>query len=303
MKQILQLIGLVIVAALTTPASAQTKAIREMFTPVSRAVYEQAGRNHVLATTLFHEGKVGEALTKMEESLAGLKSIHMSGDYYLLALCHVALGHRTDAAAAFQKCFSWDSVQGDLHCEVGHAIAAAADYAIFLAQSNRIDDAKQMYYYALRNVNGYDELSQEPYPFVVVFDPSLHAEVWPFTPRRFEAACIMIRVLGVGTGDDFLGWVDQASRLVPDWLYPLLYRSFTQHDTFREVYISKARALAKTPDDKALVDRVVAYNCDHMPKTAPSPVAARMRIPILTTSKAELAKTYQRLVDPNPLPM
>ena len=303
MKQILLPIGLLIVTAHTTLASAQTKAIREMFTPESRLVYEQAGRKHSHATTLFNEGKVEEALTIQLESIAELRSIKMSGDFYLLARCYVSLGHRAEAGVAFQKCFSWDVLQGDLHPKVAEAIGAAADYAIFLAQSNRIADAKLMYYYALREVNSYDDLKQEPYPFVVVFDTTKYAEVWPFTPSRFEAACIMIRVLGVGAGDDYLGWADQASRLAPNWLYPILYRVFTYHDQYREAYIAKARVVATTPDDKALVDRVVGYDRIHMPKAAPSPVAARKRLLILQTSKAELAKSYERLVDPNPLPM
>lgn len=112
----------------------------------------------------------------------------------------------------------------------------------------------------------------------------------------------MLRVLSGHAGDDYAKWMDQVSMLAPDWLYPNLYRA-TRLDEHWEAYAAKARALAKTPDEKVLVERVLAYPAYHTPKTAPSPVAARKRIPILTTSKAELAKTYQRLVDPNPLPM
>ena len=289
--RVLTIIGLVSVATLSM---AQSKDVKK-FTPEQQAIYDSAGRKAIAAMVLLRQGKATEALTNVQESIVGDERLHIPGEYYLLAECHLALGEKADALTAFEKCFKWDS-RGDLWPKVGDSIAAATDYAVLLSKIGRIDDAKRMYYYALRYLNQYNEVRLEPYPFTVVFDRTPNAEVCTYTPARFEAACLMVKALSVSAGDDFPGWVKKSSKLAPEWLYSVLYQGFRNFENDRKAYFERARKMATSATDRALVERVAGYDQDHMPKDLPKLAEVRKQIPLLNESRLELAKSYPRLL-------
>ena len=277
MKQVPQIITTILVLITPIVAFSQSKAIRE-FSPGEKAILNQSDQEHILATQFLRAGKPKEALAHISLSIdirKGLKPLDMPGDYYLLAQCQNALGRTDKALAAYRNCFQWNKAAGDLESRVAETVSAATDYAVLLARSNRMDDAKGMYYYALRNLNMNGEMSAEPYPLAVVFDPCPKADVWPYSANRLEAACLMVKAIGVSGGDDYMSWVQRASDLAPDWLYPVLYQGFRRYTGTPPTAFVRARAMAKTADQRALVERVADYDRHNMPPSVPDPAEFR----------------------------
>jgi tetratricopeptide (TPR) repeat protein len=106
---------------------------------------------------------------------------------YRLARMYVKLNRIPDAMEAYKHSFAWDPrirlgssvLMGDLNGGSGYGVDTVMEYAALLAKAGRQEDAKAMYYYGQR---AYWSLprprSQEPVPFVVVFDPEPEGIQW-----------------------------------------------------------------------------------------------------------------------------
>lgn len=216
------------------------------------------------------------AITVLQEAAAveaSIRSRFQANAEYDLARMYVKLNRIPDALEAYRRSFAWnpkrheqDGVcQGDLDIN-GPDINGEMEYAILLAQAGRAEDAKAMYYFALRaHMFEAKSRSQEPAPFLVVFDPEPEGIQWDYTPERLEAAAWMLRAILSSSSTDFAtnvtlyehDFVERARQLAPDWFYPALY--LANHNDYdsprRQQLMAEAESLAKPGLEQQLVEQ------------------------------------------------
>jgi len=218
------------------------------------------------------------ALTLLQEASAveaTMRAYHARSKYALARL-FVKQNRIGDALECYKSTFIWNSKanygsiqRGDLASR-GGGIDAAMEYAILLAQGGRAEDAKAMYYFALRSHTlGQLSRSQEPAPFVVVFDPEPEGIYWEYTPQRLEAAALMVLVMLSDGKTDFAtnstttdrDRLERIRTLAPDWFYPVLYMASQKNldSPIRAQLTAEAQALAKPGLERQLMEQ---YNRD-----------------------------------------
>lgn len=209
-------------------ACGQTKAIGPP-NPEMNAKAARVRQLEVEAEQLAAKGKIDDAATALREAMS-IERTHpypsfVTGAATLLARLFEQSGRDQEALDAYRNCFAWDSRIHDLDGGSGNA----EDYALVLSKLGKVEEAKAMYYYALRHFNGGPtfnggwrldgDRSIEPVPFLVVFDPDPNAVVWEYTPERFRAAVLMLSQ--VGHADHKV--IDEIRKLAPDWFWPAAY--------------------------------------------------------------------------------
>lgn len=148
----------------------------------------------------------------------------------LLARLFMKLQRYEEASDAFKRAFKWSDDKIDL---IGGGTASDVLYVSCLIKLGRLQDAKEMYYFALRRLNQ-NSRETENLPFLVVFDNEPEAIVWELTSQRLEAAATMIKAMVMG--DEAYRKI--AAELAPDWFYPVLWNGNANR-------IARAGALAK----------------------------------------------------------
>jgi hypothetical protein len=139
------------------------------------------------------------------------------------------------------------------------------EYAILLAKEGRAEDAKAIYYLGVRAVMLQPQgRSQEPAPFLIVFDPDPEGIYWEYSPQRLEAAVLMVQAMLASGVQDFATntwtssrqFIERVRALAPDWFYPVLYMA-NQRDygsPEREQLLAQADALAKPGLEKRFIE-------------------------------------------------
>ncbi|MDQ2985312.1 MAG: hypothetical protein M3R13_01160 [Armatimonadota bacterium] len=192
---------------------------------------------------------------------------------YALARMYVKQHRTTEALDAYRATFAWNSSRrytgssqaGDLDGASHRSTDAALEYAILLAQQGRGEDAKAMYYFGLRSTMAPRSRSQEPAPFLVVFDPDPEGIYWEYTPQRLEAAACMLQAMLSSEVTDFATnqsttsrqFVERARALAPDWFYPALFTANqADYDSpGRQQYLAEADARARPGLERQLMER------------------------------------------------
>lgn len=213
------------------------------------------------------------AITKLQEAAvveATMANFHARAKY-ALARMYVKQNRIPEALDAYRATFTWNpsanygNIQrGDLDPGSHAGIEAVIEYAVLLAKEGRAEDAKAMYYYGLRAYFAPMPRSQEPAPFLVVFDPEPEGIQWQYTPPRLEAAALMVlTMLSSGTIDFATNeltrsrqWLGQVRTLAPDWFYPVLYlaNNATNGSAQEQQLLAEADALARPGLERQLVE-------------------------------------------------
>jgi tetratricopeptide (TPR) repeat protein len=233
------------------------------------------------AEQLKSKGKIDAAAKTLKEAIAIERTYaypnFLTGVASRLARMLVSAGRDEEAVAAYRQCFAWDIRRGDLE---GHP-ENAVGFALLLSKLGKVEEAKAMYYWVLRNFNGgrgYDGVWNlnglrffEPVPFLVVFDPDPDAVVWEYTPDRFRAAVLMVSQFGSADPKA----IDEIRKLAPDWFWPIVYladktdpirdETYTSNAAKRSALISQADSLARPGLEQELMGW---YH--HLIKEAPS---------------------------------
>jgi hypothetical protein len=154
---------------------------------------------------------------------------------------------------------------GDLDIGSNPGIHGIMEYAILLAKQGRAEDAKAIYYFGLRSCLAPRTRSEEPVPFLVVFDPDPEGIYWEYTPQRLEAAALMVQAMLSSGSTDFATnvrttdrqWVERVRALAPDWFYPVLYMANTKNldSPAREQLTAQAEAMARPGLERQLMAR------------------------------------------------
>lgn len=264
--------ALLLLPAAVLPASAQIKFILPP-DPVAEAKIARAGELIEQARPLARRNEDQQAIAILRRAAdieATIRAGFWSRAKYALARIYVKQNRIDDALANFKAVFAWNPKsllggikRGDLD---GGSVQAAIEYAILLAQAGRPGDAKALYYYGLRAyLNQELPRDMEPAPFLVVFDLEPEGICWDYSPRRLEAAAMMLSGMLTGGTTDFATGVVTSSRdniakareLAPEWFYPVLflanqanYGSERQQDL-----LSQAGALVKPGIERQLLDQ------------------------------------------------
>lgn len=204
------------------------------------AKFDQIDKLKADAHTAYRNGHADNALElleqadAMERALDGYRGSNMfcRSAIYKKALLLARLNRNEEALAAYKQVFRWSPEKGDLVSGSGWDVRRSAlDYALLLSKVGKVEEAKAIYYFTLRNLNSPDGDRQlEPVPFIRVFDPDPEGSYVEYSPQQFEAAALMIKAMHGGDSDHFWGrgidpavLVARAKELAPDWFYPYVY--------------------------------------------------------------------------------
>lgn len=223
------------------------------------------------ATSLLRAGNDQGAISMLNQAAeveASMQTFYPRAKYRL-ARIYVKQNRIADALAAYRACFTWyprAQWGGIKRADIkGGGIQTIMEYAILLAKEGRAEDAKAMYYYGLRSHMGPMSRSQEPAPFLLVFDPDAEGNYWEYTPQRLEAAAFMVQAMLTDGVTDFASnvrttvdqLVERALALNPDWFYPVLFNANRKNldSSSREQLTTQAETMARPGLERQLVAR------------------------------------------------
>ncbi|HVT13966.1 MAG TPA: tetratricopeptide repeat protein [Fimbriimonadaceae bacterium] len=182
---------------------------------------------------------------------ASIKYVFRSTANYGLARALTAAGRDEEALEAYRHAVKWDSKTRDLDVNGPPFYRVTTDYALLLSKRGKIKEAKALYYYTLRQLNGLQSREHEPAPFLVIFDPDQNGVCWEYDPVRFKVANMMLRQCF----EDDPQVIEQVEKMAPDWFWPVLYSADKMdpvHDALvptaakeRQALLDRAQRLAK----------------------------------------------------------
>lgn len=234
-----------LLAALITGNQQGGNENRATETPEHRQKMTHIAKIQNQADALIKAGEYTQAIPLLKSTFAlyqdaGYKQY--SNPYWLLTKAYRGLGDIESANAAFKK--------GIYKGKDGFSFPPmVADYSMFLASQNRLEEAKMLAYVRLNSSFISDDM---PAPILIAFDPDPYAGVWAYTPARFEAVNKVIQSLGMS--GEFKRELKAASQLFPEWYYPyLLLATYTYNEEVRLTLFEQAEQLARTQREKQWV--------------------------------------------------
>lgn len=159
---------------------------------------------------------------------------------YELAKALTAAGRTEEALDAYKRAVSWDPVKKELDINGPPHIRVATDYAVLLARTGRSEDAKAIYYFALRSFNSNAEGDKEQLPFLIVFDQDQTMTSWQYSRERLIAAATLVRA----ADDDQRALFEGVRRQASDWAIPALYLALRSPVAEQPGLMSVAASLA-----------------------------------------------------------
>lgn len=212
-------------------------------------IRQQADAAAARADVLWRAQRHDEAIAALREAATISERLsYFTSDYYLrFAKVLVRTGRKDEALEAYRKAVRWDAEQGEL--DITEApVRTAVEYAVLLAEAERQEDAKAMYYYALRFFNSgpLPNGRGEPFPFLVVFDPDPVMQSWPYSVENITAAALVLT-----RSKGFREPLERALRMKPDWIVPAMYnvwQDFVDHQERER--LAAAMRLARTQEER-----------------------------------------------------
>ena len=188
-------------------------------------------KTQLTAKELYSEGKYIESRTKFYElieinnqvsksNLVGYSHLMFLVPWVGIARCEVKLGNNKEAIAAFRKGIAYDVNIQELYADS----LVLAEYALHLANTNNLREAKITYYLAMSRLKS-STTKTEPKPFTFVFDQDPNAEVWTFSKDNLVKACEGLLVLASGDNGQ------QLAKKYPDWPFAQAISSMRQSKT------------------------------------------------------------------------
>jgi len=127
------------------------------------------------------------------------------------------------------------------------------EYADLLCDMGKEEDAKAIYYVALRKV----DWSAEPFPLLIVFDYDPGMEVWNYTKETFKAATCMVHIATCESSNVKL--IASLKQLAPSWSAPRVYESYG--DGKRGLpSLTEAYSKATTPEQRGWIQEFIDLN-------------------------------------------
>lgn len=211
-----------------------------------------------------------------------------------------------EALAAFRDGFRWQPEQGDL-IHGGLLVDDMADYALLLLDAIRFEDAKAMYYYALRH---WGNTSDSRFPLLVVFEPDPMMTVWEDKPDKLRSAILMLRAINSGYSD---GRNVQKERIAevrkrePSWILPVFYAN----QNFGAAWFTQVAGMASDQHEKewvAMYEQVLPLSGVEQRnavrevwlKLGKIAAERRKNSEVLKQAKLDMARLHPKLAAPAP---
>lgn len=262
MKNVKGTIFTLLALACVAATRAQDGSISDPLDPAEVAQFAERDRLIAEALRLEKGGESEGALREMRRAVNAESAMKtwQAGALHQLALLLARQGQGGEAISTFSEVFKWDSARNDLTSGSGSLFNAAMDYAILLARSGKADEAKALYYYALRRYNPTGRRELEPVPLLTVFDPDIEGVVYEYSPAHLEAAALVIKACDSGD-ENPVELLDRAKNLWPEWFIPHLWLSvgYWHNVSQMDVKLSEIEALARPGQER---DSIAKYRTD-----------------------------------------
>ncbi len=153
----------------------------------------------------YQNGEYANALTSYYSAIEQNKIILKLGVWYSpeylldswiwVASCHIKMNNLHLALPAYRNSITW--IQGHEKSYLWAPSSHLSAYAVALARSNKLNEAKICYYASLNYLRTTNHFN-EPSPFLVVFDPDPKAEVWKLNKENLIKAAMCINAMENG---------------------------------------------------------------------------------------------------------
>lgn len=242
---------LVITFALIVPvvAGAQGNDYRgQPLPPELRAKYDRRGAALDRGRALLQRNEIEAAIAAFRECIQIENTIPgpTSSGSYELAKALVLAKRPKEALEAYKHAFWWSAKKQDLATNGPPMMKLGTDYAILLAQCGMEEEAKAMYYWAMRQFRG--DSSKEPIPYLVVFDPDPTMTVWEFSREKLISALMMLRA--VFSENEARDRAQEVLKREPSWIVPVMFLASLDRSQYDLAY-----NLATTAEEKEWVRR------------------------------------------------
>jgi tetratricopeptide (TPR) repeat protein len=287
-------------------ASAQGGNDRRDLKPLPPELLEKskrAGEAEHRGRAFLEQKKYDEAIAAFREAIAieaTIPGFESSGNYEL-AKALVLAGRPEEALAAYKNAIEYREDWHELHINGPPFPYVQLDYAILLAKSGKVEEAKMIYYSVLRNYRG--NRNSEPFPLLVVFDYDPTMVVWEYSPERFIAAAMMARA--TLSQNEAVSMAERVAIMEPNWVVPVVYLASRGK---RSENLRIAQALAANDEEKAWVrmytdaialggdvSEVNQRVRDVAASLAAIGVARRKASPVLQQAKLDLEQNWQKV--------
>lgn len=199
------------------------------------------------------QNQLQEAIAAFREVVAIEKTIpgFVSIGNYALAKALTTAGRTNEALDAYKQAFMWDPVRKDLMTNGPPAALINMDYAILLAKSGKLAEAKAIYYRGLRLLDQHSTSDFEPIPFLVVFDADPTMVVWDLAPEKLIAAAKMVKAPHMNDQD--VATTEEVRRMEPGWAVPVVYLATRSPNARRPGLYKLAEAQAESDEQRAWI--------------------------------------------------
>ena len=170
-----------------------------------RKINELLAESNSLASELYNEGNFSQSKQmrlKVIDYADRLNALNAQVDQYIycaqwnhIAHCELKLKNLSLAVEAYRKSMYW--VPNYTIAPFIGFNSTLSEYSIALARSNNLIGAKALYYASLTRLKT-NRWSEEPTPFLVVFDPDPKAEVWKLNKENLIKAAMCINAMENG---------------------------------------------------------------------------------------------------------
>lgn len=217
-------------------------------TSARKRVNEAVNKAAALAKT---PGKLDEGITALRAALEMSKAFDQRyssfSSHAARELAKALIQAKRDAEAldTFREGFRWSPERGDL-INTGFYLDEIADYALLLLNAGKTEEAKAMYYYAMR---GWGDNGYQYFPYLIVFEPDPTMTVWESTPDKLLSAILMLRAIHSNDHTGQKERIEEVRKREPSWILPVFYAN----QNFDAAWFNQVAGVASDQHEKEWV--------------------------------------------------
>lgn len=257
-------------------------------------------------------GKLDEGITALRAALEMSKAFDQRYSGFSshaareLARALIRAKRDGEALVAFREGFRWSPETGDL-IHGGLLMDDMASYALLLLDASRFDDAKALYYYALRH---WGNTSDSRFPLLVVFEPDPMMTLWEDKPDKLRSAILILRAINSGSSDGRdvrKERIEEVRKREPSWILPVFYAN----ESFDAAWFTQVAGMASDQHEKewvSMYEQAITLS-DAEQRNAVREVwlklgkiaaERRKNSEVLKQAKLEMARLHPKLAAPAP---
>lgn len=281
----LKLLSLCLLTALAFFATAQEGGNPPGYRP--QAYYDRLAEIYAkydLGLKYLAQERFDDAIRAIREGMA-LDTEYFRGKrtgHLYLGRVFARLGKTQEAFDEYRRSLHWRHFGPAFHSTNG-----TIEYGQFLARNGKSREAISLYYNLLWHRSFGEPAylpSDEPIPYLVLFEPEPGMVAWTYTPDRMVAAFEVLRHDDSGEIPEQMIRVRQ---LVPDWAYPVVRQAANTPTTEgRRALLDEARPMTKSQEERDWIDQYEA--------SLKVPFRERVRLSAIGMERRRASKVLER---------